>query len=186
MIATRFESPFPFKDSRKEPTSCRFAIDERNTWADESGDEFQHYDKDRFIELAHAALEQVQMEEEQKGVLQELIEAMIIKSGAPMMAGAISEQFHSQDVIERLAEDHFQQEQRRRSSSELLVSPHVLKEPSVPDDLPVSISTITSTSDTLLLVSEYLWRFFRLLLLASLVGLVYHFMCADPSQSLLK
>jgi hypothetical protein len=144
------------------------------------------------------------MEEEQKGVLQELIEALIARTGAPMMADVILEQFRSQDVIERLAEDHFEEQQKRRRSSSqilsdqsekneaLLYSPHVLKEPTTTttttEEQILNSNQSTSNIDTMLLISEYLWRVFRLLLLSSLVCLVYHFMCADTThnQSLFK
>ncbi|KAL9542634.1 hypothetical protein MBANPS3_008513 [Mucor bainieri] len=182
---------------------------------DESGDETtakHFYDKDKFIELAQAALEEAKMEEEQKGVLQELVEALLARTGAPMVANVILEQFQSQDVIERLAEDHFEQQERRRSSScyhqqqqkqqqqqqeeeeeeEQQQQLNTLKEPaSEMVEKEIDTSNITSkldhqytntTADYIMTISEYLWRIFRFLLLASLVGLVYHFMCADPEH----
>lgn len=206
MITARYTNPH-FLDNNSnnssKPTSCRrFTLNEKSSWTtDESGDETtrQHYyDKDRFIELAQAALEEAKMEEEQKGVLQELVEALIARTGAPMVANVILEQFQSQDVIERSAEDHFEQQERRRSScqEEKEQELNTLKEPTseiVEQEIDTSNTTskldnnTNTTTDYIILISEYLWRIFRFLLLASLVGLVYHFMCADPeNQPLLK
>ena len=173
----------------------RFTLDEKNkNWTDESGDEqqFLRYDKDKFIELAQAALEEAKMEEEQKGVFQELLETFLARSGAPVVADVILEQFRSQDVIERLAEDHFEQQQERRRSSCLENDEisQVLKDPASEQVTMHSEAILTTTNqnnfDTIMLVSEYLWRFFRLLIPASLVCLVYHFICTDPNQSLTK
>ncbi|OAC98049.1 hypothetical protein MUCCIDRAFT_157449 [Mucor lusitanicus CBS 277.49] len=146
------------------------------------------------------------MEEEQKGVLQELVETLLARTGAPMVASVILEQFQSQDVIERLAEDHFEQQERRRSSSchhqqqqqqqqqkaQEQQQLNTLKEPaSEIVEAEIDTGSITSTldhpytnttADYIMTISEYLWRVFRFLLLASLVGLVYHFMCADPEN----
>ncbi|KAI8378157.1 hypothetical protein EDC96DRAFT_493778 [Choanephora cucurbitarum] len=173
----------------------RFTLDEKNkNWTDESGDEqqFLRHDKDKFIELAQAALEEAKMEEEQKGVFHELLETFLARSGAPVVADVILEQFRSQDVIERLAEDHFEQQQERRRSSCLENDEisQVLKDPASEHVTMHSEAILTTTNqnnfDTIMLVSEYLWRFFRLLILASLVCLVYHFICTDPNQSLTK
>jgi hypothetical protein len=78
---------------KRNDISCRrFTLNEKkkNWTTDESDNEFNNnnnkVDKDRFIELAQAALEEAKMEEEQKGVLQELVEALLVHSGAPMMA----------------------------------------------------------------------------------------------------
>ncbi|KAG2199006.1 hypothetical protein INT46_005023 [Mucor plumbeus] len=205
MITARYTNPH-FLDNNSnnssKPTSCRrFTLNEKSSWTtDESGDETtrQHYyDKDRFIELAQAALEEAKMEEEQKGVLQELVEALIARTGAPMVANVILEQFQSQDVIEKLAEDHFEQQERRKSScQEEKEQLNTLKEPTsevIEQEIDTSNTTsnfgnnANTTTDYIILISEYLWRIFRFLLLASLVGLVYHFMCTDPeSQPLLK
>jgi hypothetical protein len=212
MITTRYTNFYNHGSKERSDVSCRrFTINERRNWTtDESGDELSRpfHDKDKFIELAQAALEQAKMEEEQKGVFQELVEALISRTGAPMVADVILEQFRSQDVIERLAEDHFEQQERRRSSSSSSNSiddsseqylPNTLKEPSseahekiytpntgnhgiMPD---YQDDRSYSNIDTIMLISEYLWRVFRLLLLSSLVGLIYHFMCANPNQSLL-
>ncbi|KAG2233199.1 hypothetical protein BDF21DRAFT_430069 [Thamnidium elegans] len=195
MITARYNNNFTTEyTKRKSGVSCRrFTLDERKNWTtDESGDEqTRFHDKDRFIELAQAALEEAKMEEEQKGVIQELVEALIARTGAPMMADVILEQFRSQDVIERLAEDHYHQQQKRRqSSSELLsneglYSPHVLKDPTSEHTV-ITQSHSNNETNNMLIISEYLWRLFRLLLLSSLVCLVYHFMCADTNQSLFK
>lgn len=194
MITTRytnFDNNYHYKPGKRNDFSCRrFTLDERkkNWTTDESGDEQQQlYDKDRFIELAQAALEEAKMEEEQKGVLHELVEALIARTGAPMVADVILEQFRSQDVIERLAEDHFEEEQKRRRSSTQLLSEndeslsHVLKEPATEQLTNVVPSSHSNSIDTMLLISEYLWRLFRLLILSSLVCLIYHFMCAEPA-----
>lgn len=141
--------------------------------------------KDRFIELAQAALEEADLEDERKGVLQEVLEALIAKTGAPLVAECISEQLRSQEVIERLAESHEEEEERRRRDSKRHVfAPTMLKEPpdsvSDKDSRSSSSSSIISSSSTSRswLISEYIWRLFRILLLASLVGLMYHFLCA--------
>lgn len=128
--------------------------------------------KDRFIELAQAALEEANLEDERKGVIQEVVEALIAKTGAPLVAEVISEQLRSQEVIEQVAELHEEeQERRRRESKQEVFAPSLLKEP--PD-------AVLQVDDghRRLPISEYIWRLFRILLLASLVGLVYHFMCA--------
>ncbi|KAI8053134.1 uncharacterized protein B0P05DRAFT_479711 [Gilbertella persicaria] len=121
---------------------------------------------DRFIDLAQAALEEADIEEERKGVIHEVVEALIAKSGAPLVKEVISEQLHSQDVIERIAENH---EENQHSTESL----------KAPDDEILEIQESMRTYDTpelLALFSEYLWRLFRVLLLASLVGLVCHFL----------
>ncbi|ORZ01319.1 hypothetical protein BCR43DRAFT_486743 [Syncephalastrum racemosum] len=135
--------------------------------------------KDRFIELAQAALEEADLEDERKGVLQEVLEALIAKTGAPLVAECISEQLRSQEVIERLAESHEEEEERRRRESKRHVfAPTMLKEP--PDSVSDKDSRSSGGSSTSRswLISEYIWRLFRILLLASLVGLMYHFLCA--------
>lgn len=176
MLTTRYTDS-TFKN-KKDVSYRRFTFDDKWT-TDESGDEllFKH-DKDKFIELAQAALEQAKMEEEQKGLFQELLEVFIAQTGAPMVADVILEQFRSQDVIEKKAEDHCE---RRRSSTSSSSCDDLKEE----QDLFIDESNHSKSIDTMMLVSEYLWRFFRLLFLSSLVCLVYHFMCADPNQSLL-
>ncbi|OAD04099.1 hypothetical protein MUCCIDRAFT_110978 [Mucor lusitanicus CBS 277.49] len=165
----------------------------RKKQADSSGSggggigQAQH--KDRFIDLAQAALEEANLEEERKGVIHEVMEALIAKSGAPLVAEVISEQLRSQDVIERIAEHH--EEDRRRINS----SPHMTRVDSTdsvnslkaPDDEELEQEDEQSNQkagddrpDTWVLFAEYLWRFFRVLLLASLVGLM-HFSSNLPS-----
>ncbi|SAL98763.1 hypothetical protein [Absidia glauca] len=222
-------------------------------------------DIDRFMELAHAALEEANKEEEAKGVLQELMERLVARTGAPLMAGVIAEQLRSQEVIERLAEQSFERQRRRQqyqqqrfppsSSPKVLLSTRPKRrraskvttipknpgsalrplsspiQPIIPASSPPlstssssssvsssstsssSSSSIASTStfkesnnledavtrdhftlqqpsadlhqtgsDRLLLVSDYIWRLFRLLILASLVALVYHYVCSYPPQ----
>ncbi|KAG1465453.1 hypothetical protein G6F56_004885 [Rhizopus delemar] len=77
--------------------------------------------KDQFIELAQAALEQAKNEE--KGVLQELIETFLKHTGAPMVADALIQQLKSQEVIEKLAENHYNQQKPA------VTYPLILKEP---------------------------------------------------------
>ncbi|KAG1137034.1 hypothetical protein G6F37_011439 [Rhizopus arrhizus] len=189
MISTEFSNLSNKLPFNKKDISCRrFTVDEKHNWTtDESGDELTRLRKDRFIELAQAALEQAKREEEEKGLIQELIETLLEHTGAPMVADVILEQFRSQDVIERLAEDHFIQQKRRTSSNTIDLLPNTLKEPDQQQQ--ETTKSITNNSSSILIISEYLWRLFRLLLLSSLVGLVYHFMCADPityHQSLLS
>ncbi|SAL95020.1 hypothetical protein [Absidia glauca] len=231
-------------------------------------------DIDRFMELAHAALEEATKEEDAKGVLQELVERVLARTGAPLMAGIITEQLRSQEVIEQLAERSFEQQARRRqhrllnqgstvlsarpkkhqlnsvstlptalssstahrpSSSPLQRTKPLSSSPSIVSSAStttVSLSSAPSSSlsisssisappslsaappskgphdptaldeeavtrdqfiiqqasplhtqpDRLLLVSEYIWRLFRLLILACLVALVYHYVCSYPQQ----
>lgn len=148
----------------------RYTLGEKQQW-NEGGDDVK-FDKDRFIELAQEALEQVKMEEEQTSVFQELLEVFIAQTGAPKVANVIFEQFNSQDVIEKTAEDLY--EQRRNSCSDL--DAHILKEPTNLEEVNIQQQQQSSRSvDRMLLVSEYLWKLFRLLLLASLVCLAYHY-----------
>ncbi|KAI8092337.1 uncharacterized protein B0P05DRAFT_525847 [Gilbertella persicaria] len=186
MITARYSTDYLNNKKRRDVSCHRFTLDEKNkNWTDESRDEQFRHDKDKFIELAQAALEEAKMEEEQKGVFQELLETFLARSGAPVVADVILEQFRSQDVIERLAEDHFEQ-QRRRSCLDNEAITHALKDPTseaIPNDM---VTNSNNNFDTIMLVSEYLWRIFRLLILACLVCLVYHFICTDPNQSLLK
>ncbi|OBZ84491.1 hypothetical protein A0J61_07452 [Choanephora cucurbitarum] len=136
---------------------------------------------DRFIDLAQAALEEADIEEERKGVIHEVVEALIAKSGAPLVKEVISEQLHSQDVIERIAENH---EDRRLvtspmvrvDSADSLKSPDDERLESQNDSLSNNNVHFLDRTELFMLFSEYLWRFFRVLLLASLVGLVCHFM----------
>ncbi|CAO3632130.1 unnamed protein product [Cunninghamella blakesleeana] len=251
------------------------------------------------MELAHAALEEATKEEDAKGVVQELLERFLARTGAPLMAGAIADQLRSQEVIEQLAEQSFERrllqqqhslkkshhhpssslkpkailsttkirkptslpitttttittssssstststspllqmdekQNRNRtislpskkdihlipsntsstliaSSSESLSSlPTLLKQSSpsiiiskdslsetsdetvirdhfvINDDSPSTMShSGSSSTERLLLISEYMWRVFRLLLLASIVGLVYHYVCSFPQHQI--
>lgn len=166
-MASIHSNKFPFQKS----ISChRFRVDKDCSSAEELT-----IRKDQFIELAQAALEQAKNEE--KGVLQELIETFLKHTGAPMVADALIQQLKSQEVIEKLAENHYNQQKPA------VTYPLILKEP----DFKQTKEPKYQHSSNILIVSNYLWRLFRLLLLSSLVGLVYHFMCADPiyHQSLL-
>lgn len=141
--------------------------------------------KDRFIDLAQAALEEADLEEERKGVIQEVVEALISKTGAPLVAEVISEQLHSQDVIERLAEIH--EENRRRTEDPRplarIESSDSINSIKSPDDEELErdksedeLFIEDDRSNRFILIAEYLWRFFRILILSSLVGLVCHFL----------
>jgi hypothetical protein len=138
--------------------------------------------KDRFIDLAQAALEEADIEEERKGVIHEVMEALIAKTGAPLVAEVISEQLRSQDVIERIAEHH-EEDRRRLNSSPIILtridstdSINSLKEPDINEEEELNSIRTISPEPTIVFIAEYLWRFFRVLILASLVGLVYHFL----------
>ncbi|KAI7863820.1 hypothetical protein BDF14DRAFT_1840208 [Spinellus fusiger] len=156
---------YPTDDSHVEDSSDEFA-------RTEGGDS-----RDKFIELAQAALEEAIQEEDRKGVVREMVEAFIAKTGAPHMVGALSEQLRSQEVIERLAENHAEQ---RRMSELVTVSMATLKEPLHQDDVSLPPAKYAHEESAFMLVSECLWRLFRLLLLASVVGLICHFMSASP------
>lgn len=143
--------------------------------------------KDRFIDLAQAALEEADLEEERKGVIQEVVEALISKTGAPLVAEVISEQLHSQDVIERLAEIH--EENRRRTTEDhrlpltRIESTDSINSIKSPDDEELEkdksddeLFIEDDHNSRFILIAEYLWRFFRILILSSLVGLVCHFL----------
>jgi hypothetical protein len=132
-------------------------------------------DKDFFIEIAQEALEQVELEEEQKGVLYELIEALLDKTGAPMLTDVISQQLKSQDVIERLAEDHH--DHPPVLCPKMLLSSRTLKEESSDQEEDILQEPHGN-------IAEYVWILFRLLLLASLVGLVNHFLYYHTMSSL--
>ncbi|KAI7849397.1 hypothetical protein BDC45DRAFT_520676 [Circinella umbellata] len=235
------------RQRRKRPIHHNAVVDDYSDRDDGDGN------KDRFIELAQAALEEATLEDERKGVIYEVVEALIAKTGAPLVAEVISEQLRSQEVIEKLAESHEEEEeQRRRRSKQNVFAPSLLKEPpdavlqpmdQVIEDDDTSVITAATTNNSIIvngdnsnnnsnnnnntmnkshknyndnrknngngsgnhnnspvamirsnssmlltaastsngrtwLISEYIWRLFRILLLASLVGLVYHFMCA--------
>ncbi|KAI9007479.1 hypothetical protein CLU79DRAFT_778530 [Phycomyces nitens] len=133
--------------------------------------------KDRFIDLAQAALEEATVEEDKKGVIQEVVETLLAQTGAPLVAEAISEQLRSQEVIEQLAESHEEEKQRQNSSP--VHAPEILKEPET-EELSSKKMRDEAAKPAVAapdkVASEYLWRLFRVLLLASIVGLVYHFM----------
>lgn len=153
--------------------------------------------KDRFIDLAQAALEEADIEEERKGVIHEVMEALIAKTGAPLVAEVISEQLRSQDVIERIAEHH-EEERKRLNESPLMTridstdSIHSLKEPDDEEIFEKKIDTLfdnersRSPEPTIVIITEYLWRLFRILLLSSSVGLVYHFLSSNVNKILIK
>lgn len=162
--------------------------------------------KDRFIDLAQAALEEADVEDDKKGVLEQVVEALISTTGAPMLAEVIAAQLASQDVIERTAEQHFlhELEQSRTSTPESMLGDHgsmdasQLKEqddpatlfpPSPPPDpfledsecpshaADAFVSSVKHTSywRSTYTLSDYLWRLFRILILASFVALLYQF-----------
>ncbi|KAI8880221.1 hypothetical protein K501DRAFT_255413 [Backusella circina FSU 941] len=145
-----------------------------------SKDHVNKLEKDKFIDLAQAALEEATLEEERKGVMQEIIEALIAKSGAPLVLEVISDQLHCQDVIEELAEKGHEQELRRQYShhssdgSIPALNSDVLKEEDRKETKVPPPATLNN--ELLVKFAEYLWRLFRVLLLSSLVGLVYHFL----------
>jgi hypothetical protein len=149
-----------------------------------SKDHVNKLEKDKFIDLAQAALEEATLEEERKGVMQEIIEALIAKSGAPLVLEVISDQLHCQDVIEEKAEKGHEQELRRQYShhsndgSTPPLNNDALKEEDRKGTtkMPSSSSPVGLNNELLVRFADYLWRLFRILLLSSLVGLVYHFL----------
>lgn len=126
--------------------------------------------RDRFIEIAQAALEEAIQEEDQKGVIQEMVEALIATTGAQLMLEVIAEQMRSQEVIEQLAERH---EDQRTNLSQL----HQANFSDSPKEQPEQeeAQLCFDDAESSHLISEYICRLFRLLLLACLVGLVCHF-----------
>ncbi|KAI8089541.1 uncharacterized protein BX664DRAFT_333281 [Halteromyces radiatus] len=262
MITARYE-PLLFPRERSPSphlSSSRFTPSTPSTPTNSKNDTD---DIDRFMELAHAALEEATKEEDAKGVLQELVERVLARTGAPLMAGVIAEQLRSQEVIEQLAEKSYERQRRRQiqkysttfksqkrrnyssvnntlsqdegnhslsappstttlissssssSSQRLTVSApssslssssssssssisclsniSSLKDPQDPETLDEAVTrdqfviqqqlhTDDTKHDSLLLISEYIWRLFRLLILASLVALIYHYVCAYPQQ----
>lgn len=128
--------------------------------------------KDQFMDLAQAALEEADEEEEKRGLIGEVVEALIVNTGAPLVAEVISEQLRSQDIIERAAEMH--EERKRLSPSPSLTEIESLKEP-ISDEEKEDTVKKRDTTDQPLMITEYSWRLFRLLLLASIVGLTCHF-----------
>ncbi|KAI8093300.1 uncharacterized protein BX664DRAFT_329404 [Halteromyces radiatus] len=157
----------------------------------------------RFIDLAQAALEEADLEDERKGVLEEVVEALISTTGAPMLSEVINAQLASQDVIERTAEQHFLHNTERTNNNNnndlgpidfkehddpaTLLPPSPPPEPSFLSSSTSSPSTLSPSSSSSSIVSSisywqstyvignYLWRMFRILILASLVALFYQF-----------
>ncbi|KAI9471939.1 MAG: hypothetical protein EXX96DRAFT_509754, partial [Benjaminiella poitrasii] len=82
---------------------------------DKQQDSLLQIDKDAFIDLATAALEEAYMEEERTSIWQELIEAFLHYTGVSRHFHAILEQFRSQDVIEKSAENNFDQQEQKRN-----------------------------------------------------------------------
>ncbi|ORZ13497.1 hypothetical protein BCR42DRAFT_377750 [Absidia repens] len=130
--------------------------------------------KDKFIDLAQAALEEADLEDDKKGVLEQVVEALISTTGAPMLSEVIAAQLASQDVIERIAEQHFIQkmEQSRAGTPDSATTAATAATflPSIGD---ASIKYPSSSS--IYSIGDYLWRLFRILILASLVALLYQF-----------
>ena len=169
-------------------TQSRQRVRKRTTSKAKALDEARN--RDRFIDLAQAALEEADVEEERKGVIHEVMEALIAKTGAPLVAEVISEQLRSQDVIERIAEHH-EEERKRLNESPLLEridstdSINSLKEPDEEfEDIRSDYSNSCSNSPEprTMIIAEYLWRLFRLLILSSVVGVVYHFLSGDINK----
>ncbi|KAG1427357.1 hypothetical protein G6F58_001073 [Rhizopus delemar] len=96
------------------------------------------------------------------------MEALIVKTGAPLMAEVISEQFKSQEIIEKRAAEMYE----RKTPSP---SPDCLKEP-VDEKLERIGVNDEDGHGSLISLAEYSWRLFRLLMLASLVGLICQFL----------
>ncbi|ORZ25720.1 hypothetical protein BCR42DRAFT_341007, partial [Absidia repens] len=185
MITARYDPPLLFPNertpSRHLGTSRRGCTPPPSSSSSLNDGE----DIDRFMELAHAALEEATKEEDAKGVLHELVERVLVKTGAPLLAGVIAEQWRSQEVIEQLAERSFERQRRRQQQQQQqqqqrspLSSPleAVTRDPFIIQQS----HSLDTEHDRLLLVSEYIWRLFRLLILASLVALVYHYVCTYP------
>jgi len=241
MITARYDPPlFPRERTPSPRLQPSRSLERRRK---KQPDEF-----DRFMELAQAALDEATKEDDAKGVLQELMERLIARSGAPLMAGVIAEQLRSQEVIEQLAERSFDRRrlrchgnqaprqqlssqshhvQQKQLSLQSHLPAHRIQQPPktsssslspsnsspVPSTrapaaqeqhndidhqkhndivahdqytmLPQQLHTHHDDPDRLLLISEYMWRVFRLLLLASLVALMYHYVCTYPQVMLL-
>lgn len=104
--------------------------------------------KETLMHIQQAALEEVQEQEEQKGVVDEMLEAIATSSGVSELAGAISEQLRSQEVIEEAAERE-QVESDSTVLSDEDLQPEQLKEPEEPIihvDLSACTSRASSTS----------------------------------------
>lgn len=98
--------------------------------------------KETLMQIQQAALEEVQEQEEQKGVVDEMLEAIATSSGVTELAGAISEQLRSQEVIEEAAERE-PVEADSPMFSEENIQPEQLKEPEEPI-IHVDVSACTS------------------------------------------
>ncbi|KAI9308211.1 hypothetical protein BJ944DRAFT_260674 [Cunninghamella echinulata] len=180
--------------------------------------------KDQFIDLAYEAIQEAELEEDRKGVIEEVIDALINATDLPLVAEVIAEQLTSQDVIERTAEKHFIQGEELRTSrtatpdlyhsykeTDMDINEIINKEdeekendPHTPIDNAALLSTLhnnnnnndidnrdgmdsnnikTEEQNSLMKtikhhyddLSDYLWRFFRLLILACLVALIYQY-----------
>ncbi|KAF7724624.1 hypothetical protein EC973_000868 [Apophysomyces ossiformis] len=136
--------------------------------------------RDRFMEIAQAALEEANKEEDQKGVIQEMLEALIATAGAQLMAEVIAEQMRSPEVMEQLAANQDYQRQSLDVPQEDIF-PDSPKEPLLQQEAQLYFDDDTESDN---LVSEYIWRLFRLLFFASVVGLVCHFARAHESDKL--
>ncbi|KAI8575460.1 hypothetical protein K450DRAFT_261549 [Umbelopsis ramanniana AG] len=89
--------------------------------------------KETLMHIQQAALDEVQEQEDQKGVVDEMLEALATSSGVSGLAGAISEQLRSQDVIEEAAERQpMDLESESSVLSEEELRPESLKEPEEP------------------------------------------------------
>ncbi|KAH8547669.1 hypothetical protein BGW37DRAFT_226770 [Umbelopsis sp. PMI_123] len=89
--------------------------------------------KETLMHIQQAALDEVQEQEDQKGVVDEMLEAIATSSGVTELAGAISEQLRSQDVIEEAAErDPVDLESESTVLSDEDLRPESLKEPEEP------------------------------------------------------
>ncbi|CAO3611670.1 unnamed protein product [Cunninghamella echinulata] len=171
----------------------------------------------------YEAIQEAELEEDRKGVIEEVIDALINATDLPLVAEVIAEQLSSQDVIERTAEKHFIQGEELRTSrtatpdlyhscketdidmDEIINKEEVEKEndPHTPIDNVALLSTLHNNNNndidnddgmdnsntkiegqhSLMKtikhhyddLSDYLWRFFRLLILACLVALIYQY-----------
>jgi hypothetical protein len=98
--------------------------------------------KETLMQIQQAALEEVQEQEDQKGVVDEMLEAIATSSGVTELAGAISEQLRSQEVIEEAAERECVEADSPMFSEEN-IQPEQLKEPEEPI-IHVDVSACTS------------------------------------------
>ncbi|KAI8063792.1 hypothetical protein BC940DRAFT_306869 [Gongronella butleri] len=149
--------------------------------------------KDKFIDLAQAALEEADLEEDRRSVLGDVVEALINTTGAPLVAEVISQQLTSQDVIEKSAEQHYTNQRQTRSRSLSAASSladlssdddeiGIIDPYKEHDDSPVTLPPAMASPwySSPYVLAEYLWRVFRCLLLASIVALIYQFFLHHP------